>query len=104
MPPLPPGATEIEGSDSDVMQRIQSWRLWIWFEGKGELRAWLVVEKLRGATEEEGEVEVENQRELRDGFGELLLLEKRLIEEDEGWRLDVHNDMSESWNTSLRQR
>ena len=63
-----------------------------------------MVEKLRGATEEEGEVEVENRRELRDGFGELLLLEKRLIEEDEGWRLDVHNDMSESWNTSLRQR
>ena len=52
-----------------------------------------MVEKLRGATEEEGEVEVENRRELRDGFGELLLLEKRLIEEDEGWRLDVHNDM-----------
>ena len=63
-----------------------------------------MVEKLRGATEEEGEVEVKNRRELRDGFGELLLLEKRLIEEDEGWRLDVHNDMSESWNTSLRQR
>ena len=104
MPPLPPGETEIEGSDSDVTQRSQSWRLWIWFEGKGELRAWLVVEKLRGATEEEGEVEVENRRELRDGFGELLLLEKRLIEEDEGWRLDVQNDMSESWNTSLRQR
>ena len=49
----------------------------------------MVVEKLRGATEEEGEVEVKNRRELRDGFGELLLLEKRLIEEDEGWRLDV---------------
>ena len=63
-----------------------------------------MVAKLRGATEEEGEVEVENRRELRDGFGELLLLEKRLIEEDEGWRLDVHNDMSESWNTSLQQR
>ncbi|KAH0863803.1 hypothetical protein HID58_081014 [Brassica napus] len=57
LPPLPPGETEIEGSDSDVTQRSQSWRLWIWFEGKGELRAWLVVEKLRGAKEEEGEVE-----------------------------------------------
>ncbi|KAH0933038.1 hypothetical protein HID58_010155, partial [Brassica napus] len=57
-PPLPPGATEIEGLDSDVTQRSQSWRLWIWFEGKEELRVWLVVAKLRGATEEEGEVEV----------------------------------------------
>ena len=63
-----------------------------------------MVESLRGATEEEGEVEVARRRELRDGFGELLLWEKRLKEEDEGWRLDVHNDMLESWNPSLQKR
>ena len=63
-----------------------------------------MVESLRGATKEE-EVEVANRRELRKGFGEMLLLEKRLREEDEeGWRLDVHNDMSESWNQSLQKR
>lgn len=52
-------------------------------------------ESLRGATKEEEEVEVANRRELRKGFRDVLLLKKRLMEEDEGWRLDVHNDMSE---------
>ena len=42
-----------------------------------------MVENLRGATEEE-EVEVVNRRELRKGLGELLLLlQKRLMEEDD---------------------
>lgn len=51
---------------------------------------------MRGATEEEEEVEVANRRELRKGLWELLLEEKRLMEEeDEGWRLDLHSDMSE---------
>lgn len=73
-------------------------------EEKGELREWLVVENLRGATEEE-EVEVVNRRELRKGLGELLLLlQKRLMEEDdEGWKLNVHNDMSESLRKRRRE-
>lgn len=63
-----------------------------------------MVENLRGATEEE-EVEVVNRRELRKGLGELLLLlQKRLMEEDdEGWKLNVHNDMSESLRKRRRE-
>ena len=56
---------------------------------------------MREAAKEE-EAEVANPRELRKGLGELLLLllQKRLMEEEEGWRLNVHSDMSES----LRER
>ena len=60
-----------------------------------------MVENLREAAKGE-EAEVANPRELRKGLGELLLLllQKRLMEEEEGWRLNVHSDMSES----LRER
>ena len=63
-----------------------------------------MVENLREAAKGE-EAEVANPRELRKGLGELLLLllQKRLMEEEEGWRLNVHSDMPESLRKRRRE-
>lgn len=61
-----------------------------------------------------GETERSNRGRRRSRGGEperaerwfwgVVVVGEEIDREDEGWRLDVHNDMSESWNTSLQQR